>query len=781
VRKRVDSPHRRPAFGHLLNLLVAIVAAFLSGFVIYANKLLPTTLINKLEFDAIKQQLSYSYFATYQHMGPYCLGLLVGYLLRKQPTRLPKHLTWLLWLLLPPLSFTTLLLTYLWNGAYSEPNLINPSPLVSAVYVAIHRTIWSALVAWLVFACSTGRATLLSSFLSSSIFLPLSRLSYSIYLVHLPVIMFRSLNLRHTIEWTDQNILWEACGNFVVSLILGFFLNVAFESPIMNLEKVLFGKGRNGGAISSSCLSSSVGSKQHVTSSLYLQQNKLAATGSLSIGSIGVHPEKAPHPTASSGGGPQTKTTAAAAAAAAAAAVAALQAANKIPDSLPSTSSSNASDGCEDTNYNSTPPTSQELGRKSLRPKQSNSVEQIFGRAREVRHSRAASSTMNAATSRLRRQQELAANDNDMREDEADSYNDHDDDDDEENGARRMSGANNAAANDDQTSEGSSSSSSCSSGDQAAADSGAGPQDDLYTIGAEYRHYAPAGYQLWRRAMGAAANQAHRFDSANQGRRQPMASSNSMRSMQYATLSRTSRPRQDLQSEPLAAWPYGRGPHQMRRPSAESRLDRAYQQQQRFNEAAAPPDGYDDQLVARHEQLFPNSSELNFGHDPDNDARSTLIQQRQLLASRRRQGRYNTLTGTGTRDWRSQLQTRHQHLQQAPPSSEPMDGSTDAPPAWEQQQQQQRPWLPSGESGAHLGINVGPGLFIPRVDLSSTLRRQARAAGQLGAGHGPMAAAATGVHGQLLFGRQQQHQSAGHSAKIVEEQSPAEADETSAL
>lgn len=42
---------RRPALGHSLNLLVALLASILSGFVIYANKLMPATLINKLEFE----------------------------------------------------------------------------------------------------------------------------------------------------------------------------------------------------------------------------------------------------------------------------------------------------------------------------------------------------------------------------------------------------------------------------------------------------------------------------------------------------------------------------------------------------------------------------------------------------------------------------------------------------------------------------------------------------------------------------------------------------------
>lgn len=140
-------------------------------------------------------------------MSPYCMGIFVGYLLYKKPDiKLPKRLTITLWIVLPPLSFTTLLLTYLWNGAYADLNMINPSPLVSSIYVALHRFIWTSLLAWIVFACITGRARFLNNLLSWPMFVPISRLSFSIYLVHLPVIMFRALNIRQTIEWTDTNM-----------------------------------------------------------------------------------------------------------------------------------------------------------------------------------------------------------------------------------------------------------------------------------------------------------------------------------------------------------------------------------------------------------------------------------------------------------------------------------------------------------------------------------------------------------------------------------------------
>lgn len=193
-------------------------------------------------------------------MAPYCLGLFVGYTLLKRPlVSLPRHLSIALWLILPPLSVTTLLLTYLWNGAFDEPELINPSPLISGAYVAMHRIIWSSLIAWLVFACATGRARLLSSFLSHYLFVPLSRLSFAVYLTHLPVIMYRALNLKTTVEWTDANMLWEASGNFAVSVAVAYFINVTFESPFINLERA-FCSSRHASFQSSSSSSASLSS-----------------------------------------------------------------------------------------------------------------------------------------------------------------------------------------------------------------------------------------------------------------------------------------------------------------------------------------------------------------------------------------------------------------------------------------------------------------------------------------------------------------------------------------
>lgn len=54
--------------------------------------------------------------------------------------------------------------------------------------------------------------------------------------------MIKSESLTATYNSTYLKQLWEACGNFIASTLVGYFLNIAFESPMINLEQVIFGR-----------------------------------------------------------------------------------------------------------------------------------------------------------------------------------------------------------------------------------------------------------------------------------------------------------------------------------------------------------------------------------------------------------------------------------------------------------------------------------------------------------------------------------------------------------
>ncbi|XP_049267830.1 nose resistant to fluoxetine protein 6 [Rhipicephalus sanguineus] len=104
----------------------------------------------------------------------------------------------------------------------------------------IDRILWSVCIAWFWFTCTTGRGGFVNRFLSWNGFVPLGRLSFGVYLIHLPF-----YNLMHRISrerrFFSHFVLVSNC--FVVlvwSYILSYILCVTCELPTAHLEKLVF-------------------------------------------------------------------------------------------------------------------------------------------------------------------------------------------------------------------------------------------------------------------------------------------------------------------------------------------------------------------------------------------------------------------------------------------------------------------------------------------------------------------------------------------------------------
>ena len=170
----------------------------------------------------------------------------------------------LLWLLLPAAAVLTVLSTILWNGLELEP-----TPATSILYAGLHRFVWTAGVAWIALSCGFGeggererdvapfvpcdtytdryaaRVTPLSAetgiirrILVSRFWLPFSRLSYQIYLVHFIVIYYHFLIQRKSIYFTHYNHLFTSSGVTVLSLLLAYVSFLMFEAPFAAMIKL---------------------------------------------------------------------------------------------------------------------------------------------------------------------------------------------------------------------------------------------------------------------------------------------------------------------------------------------------------------------------------------------------------------------------------------------------------------------------------------------------------------------------------------------------------------
>ena len=175
------------------------------------------------------------YLPTYVHLGPYCVGVLLGYIFSTQSKRLVKINPWInvtSWILAVAAACVILLSTLTWNRGDGW------SVLSSAIYAGLHRTTWSIVVAWITYSCATGNGGPINTFLSWKIFVPLSRISYMVYLMHFLVLWVRYASIRWTLPFSHYTLLCEFIINLVLSTIIAAAAYLLIEAPVGRIHKL---------------------------------------------------------------------------------------------------------------------------------------------------------------------------------------------------------------------------------------------------------------------------------------------------------------------------------------------------------------------------------------------------------------------------------------------------------------------------------------------------------------------------------------------------------------
>ncbi|XP_076346879.1 nose resistant to fluoxetine protein 6-like isoform X1 [Tachypleus tridentatus] len=169
-------------------------------------------------------------------IGAYLVGILLGYILyrlEKKKNFLNKWLVLVGWLLATGICMCIL------YGMYHA----NPGVKVSAFYFSVSRTMWAVGLAWLIFACVTGHGGFINTILSWGFWIPLSRLSYCAYLIH-PLILFWYFQSRNSLLYFSHETMVSCFTAFLVwSYGIALMVSLAFEVPMMGLEKLILKRG----------------------------------------------------------------------------------------------------------------------------------------------------------------------------------------------------------------------------------------------------------------------------------------------------------------------------------------------------------------------------------------------------------------------------------------------------------------------------------------------------------------------------------------------------------
>lgn len=75
--------------------------------------------------------------------------------------------------------------------------------LENGLYISLSRVVWALALSYIIFACVHGYGGPVNWFLSLSLWQPLSRLSYSIYLLHMCVCVIVLIQVKGTLEVSE--------------------------------------------------------------------------------------------------------------------------------------------------------------------------------------------------------------------------------------------------------------------------------------------------------------------------------------------------------------------------------------------------------------------------------------------------------------------------------------------------------------------------------------------------------------------------------------------------
>lgn len=227
-----------------VKLMISFLLAIASSSVIFVFVMF---MINNFrvsflsELNAEKEAQIYT--VTHGRIDSWIMGIIVGFILYKLQgivVSIPKRIVYLGW------SFSILLLLTVILSQYPlQQENFEDNPLIAdAFYDAFKRIAWCLALTWIIIACQLNYGGIINRFLSLPVWLPISKLSFCIYLIHLPIQLIYLGSIRSPQYFSNFRAFYKFFGDFSVSFFVSFAWSLMFEYPTLNLINEVLKKVR---------------------------------------------------------------------------------------------------------------------------------------------------------------------------------------------------------------------------------------------------------------------------------------------------------------------------------------------------------------------------------------------------------------------------------------------------------------------------------------------------------------------------------------------------------
>lgn len=114
------------------------------------------------------------------------------------------------------------------------------TPITYGLYDALSRILWSIALCYIIFACVHNSGGPVNWFLSHPLWQPFSRICYAVYILHFTVVLIMAATLKTSPYFSELSAFHTFIGNYILVVCIAIVATLAFESPIVVIEKILF-------------------------------------------------------------------------------------------------------------------------------------------------------------------------------------------------------------------------------------------------------------------------------------------------------------------------------------------------------------------------------------------------------------------------------------------------------------------------------------------------------------------------------------------------------------
>lgn len=206
-------------------------------FVMFMTNEFRTNFLSENNFDKDTRV----YTQTHGRIDSWMMGILVGYIMHSiegKTVTLNKAVVVIGWVL----TIGTLLCVTFGQYPLHQENFKDNPLIADALYDSLKRISWCLSLAWIILACHLSHGGIVKRFLSLKFWLPISKLSFCIYLIHLPIQTIYLSSIRAPQFFSNFRAVYKFFGDFGVSFLVSFVWALMFEYPTLNIITILTAK-----------------------------------------------------------------------------------------------------------------------------------------------------------------------------------------------------------------------------------------------------------------------------------------------------------------------------------------------------------------------------------------------------------------------------------------------------------------------------------------------------------------------------------------------------------